>query len=151
MIGNAQDNTIIGGTGHDNLSGGTGSDTYVFNLGDGQDLITDEDQSTDHADTVKFGAGIDSDDLWFSRVNDDLLVQTVGTNDQVTISQWFIDEKFQIEKINTESSSLDHSQVDALVQAMASFDAPAGSGEVLPQDVRDQLAPVLASSWQAKV
>ena len=36
-----------GDAGNDILYGGTGSDTYVFNLGDGQDVIFEEDSLAD--------------------------------------------------------------------------------------------------------
>lgn len=36
------DDLITGGAGDDVLSGGPGHDTYVFNLGDGVDTITDQ-------------------------------------------------------------------------------------------------------------
>jgi hypothetical protein len=39
--------------------------------------------------------------------------------------------------------------VDALVQAMAAFDAPDSAGEVISQNVKEQLQPVITSSWQA--
>jgi len=43
---------------------------------------------------------------------------------------------------------LQQDQVVQLVNAMAVFDVPSGVGAVVPQDVKDQLTPVLASSWQ---
>ena len=36
-------NTFEGGEGNDRLEGWTGADTYIFNLGDGQDVISDTD------------------------------------------------------------------------------------------------------------
>lgn len=53
-----------------------------------------------------------------------------------------------MERIEASGESLDVASIDALVQAMAVFDAPSGAGEEIPQHVKDQLQPVLASSWQ---
>jgi hypothetical protein len=41
-----------------------------------------------------------------------------------------------------------NNQVDQLVSAMATFDVPSGSGNVIPQEVRDELQPVIAAAWQ---
>ena len=48
---------IIGGGGNDVLLGGTGSDIYVFNVGDGFDLIDDQPGAGD-INRVQFGVGI---------------------------------------------------------------------------------------------
>jgi hypothetical protein len=40
------------------------------------------------------------------------------------------------------------SQVENLVQAMAAFAPPAVGQTTLPQNYRDQLAPVIAANWQ---
>ncbi len=48
---------IEGDTGNDVLLGGSGNDTYVFNQGDGFDLIDDQ-PGTGDTNTVQFGAGI---------------------------------------------------------------------------------------------
>jgi len=58
----AGNDTITGGTGNDQLTGGTGNDTYVFNVGDGVDTITDL-AAPGEGNTVAFGAGISSSDL----------------------------------------------------------------------------------------
>ncbi|MGB0958804.1 MAG: Hint domain-containing protein [Halocynthiibacter sp.] len=44
--GGTGDDTITGGTGADTLTGGTGADTFVYNAGDGADVITDFDTTT---------------------------------------------------------------------------------------------------------
>ncbi len=56
------DDVLEGGAGNDVLLGGTGNDTYVFNQGDGFDLIDDQPGAGD-INTVQFGAGITQDML----------------------------------------------------------------------------------------
>ncbi|MEJ2669581.1 MAG: hypothetical protein P8144_09690 [Gammaproteobacteria bacterium] len=41
-----------------------------------------------------------------------------------------------------------NTQVDQLVSAMAAYDSPQGAGSVVPQAVREELAPVIAQTWQ---
>ncbi|MCU7816958.1 MAG: hypothetical protein KZQ81_17605 [Candidatus Thiodiazotropha sp. (ex Rostrolucina anterorostrata)] len=53
--------------------------------------------------------------------------------------------------IETAGSVLLNNQVDQLVAAMASYDVPAGVGNVIPQDVQDSLQPILAENWQTIV
>uniref|UniRef100_UPI000AA834BF calcium-binding protein n=1 Tax=Pseudomonas mediterranea TaxID=183795 RepID=UPI000AA834BF len=54
------DDQLEGGTGNDTLNGGAGSDTYVFNLGDGRDVINDDNISYYYGgvDILRFGVGI---------------------------------------------------------------------------------------------
>lgn len=54
--GNGVD-TLIGGTGNDILSGGNGGDFFIFNLGDGQDIITDFKANQDLIDLSSTGLG----------------------------------------------------------------------------------------------
>jgi len=49
--------SITGGPGNDILNGGPGNDTYIYNLGDGLDQVTDPSG----VDAVSFGAGISFD------------------------------------------------------------------------------------------
>ena len=51
--------TFDGGIGNDTMLGGMQNDTYRFNLGDGQDVITDFGGQ----DEISFGTGITADDL----------------------------------------------------------------------------------------
>jgi VCBS repeat-containing protein len=59
LYGDAGDDVITGGTGDDVVEGGAGSDNYVFNLGDGQDALYDEDSGN----TISFGEGITVDSI----------------------------------------------------------------------------------------
>ena len=77
--------TITGNTGDDLLAGGEGNDLYIFNLGDGKDIITD----TSGFDNISFGEGITSDMVaLFQDGSGNLVIDygTVAGNDQITAS-----------------------------------------------------------------
>ena len=57
LFGDEGAHILTGGQGDDALAGGDGDDTYVFNLGDGHDVITDT-SSLDAGNTILFGSGI---------------------------------------------------------------------------------------------
>ncbi|RDE18038.1 hypothetical protein DV711_18105 [Motiliproteus coralliicola] len=141
----------IGGEGNDRLEGYASSDTYVFNRGDGQDVINDHNGGYSATDVIEFGGGISSEELWLTRDANDLVIDTIGNSDQIRIENWYSSSSYQIERIETADSVLTNNLVDQLVNAMAEFDVPAGDGAVVPQEAKDQLAPVIASSWQPLV
>ncbi|MEG3093265.1 calcium-binding protein, partial [Sphingomonas sp. PB1R3] len=75
IYGGNGDDTLTGGTGNDNLEGGWGADTYIYNVGDGDDRIYDSSKA-DYADfagwnTLRFGAGITASDLILRRDTND--------------------------------------------------------------------------------
>ncbi|WP_332113059.1 calcium-binding protein [Campylobacter ureolyticus] len=84
---NTSINTINGGSGNDTLKGGKGDDTYVFNLGDDIDTVTD--QGGDN--TVKFGDGINTDNIIVKRGSNlnDLVIMT-SKNDKITIKDFYV-------------------------------------------------------------
>ena len=63
--------TITGGGGNDTLEGGDGDDTFVWNFGDGQDVL-DGGRLTN--DTIRFGVGITKAHLSFKLVGSDVLL-----------------------------------------------------------------------------
>ena len=65
LYGNDGNDTLMGGKGNDKLEGGNGNDTYVFNKGDGNDIITDYGG----INTLQFGEGISRSDLEFNVIN----------------------------------------------------------------------------------
>jgi Ca2+-binding RTX toxin-like protein len=50
LIGGGGADTLLGGVGNDMLTGGTGNDTFLFNKGDGHDVITDFGNGSDVLD-----------------------------------------------------------------------------------------------------
>ena len=139
---------LTGGTGNDILNGGRGSDRYLFSRGDGQDKLIDADDSG-KTDYLKFAADVSHQQLWFARSADDLIVQIIGTADQVSIDDWYVSDNNQVEVIQAgDGLALSNTQIDQLVQSMAAFSPPA-SGELdLSAGMQAQLEPVLAASWQ---
>ena len=90
LIGREGNDTLNGGTGNDLLAGGPGSDTYLFNRGDGEDLLRENHfDATWDVDVLRFGAGITLADLSFSAANNDLKISIAGTGDSITVDDWF--------------------------------------------------------------
>ena len=102
-------NTISGGAGNDRIEGGGSTDTYVFNRGDGQDVISDYGYNYNMnyvgADKIAFGAGITQGDLSGLRLANGSLVLKIadsanpGSTDQITIESWYTDARYQIEGV----------------------------------------------------
>ena len=136
-------NTYEGGAGDDNIRGSCYDDTYLFDLGDGQDTVT-ELRGTD----VLVLQDIQHDQLWFERVGNDLRISVAGTADSVTVDGWYGGSSRQIETIRTaDGMALDNTAVDQLVSAMAGFAKPSVSSLGQPVSVETELAPTLAAAW----
>ncbi|MGD7201199.1 calcium-binding protein [Ralstonia pseudosolanacearum] len=149
LYGGAGNDTLEGGAGNDYLVGNEGSDTYVFNSGWGQDSIYNYDTSTGRSDVIAFGDGIATDQLWFRRVNADLEVSVIGSTDKTTISNWYSGAAYHVDQFTTaDGKRLLDTQVDSLVQAMASFSPPASGQSTLPQNYRDALESVITANWK---
>ncbi|WKD51643.1 hypothetical protein M8T91_13455 [Microbulbifer spongiae] len=120
-----QNNNILeGGTGNDTLFGGFGDDEYRFNLGDGQDILTErragEDWSNVDAssDTIHFGVGISQADLEFERHNNDLHITHGNGTDAIRITDWYsgLTDHHKVNAIRfDDGSSLDLAGIESLV------------------------------------
>lgn len=135
--------TLRGGTGNDSLRGGKGDDLYLFGRGDGQDDIVNDDGGSD---TLRFDTGIDHDQLFFERSGMDLVIEIIGTDDQVTIAKWFDEtQDRRIDRIEAgDGTAITDRNVAVLVEAMATF-APLPAGVTrLPDDTKTALATQLA-------
>ncbi|MFN3629273.1 MAG: calcium-binding protein, partial [Casimicrobiaceae bacterium] len=113
LIGNGGNDVIDGGAGNDLLIGSTGwngigengqwrqarslapsisangNDTYLFGRGDGQDTVIDGDYTTGNSDTLRFKEGVAPEDVKFIRDGQDLVLAIRGTDDKVTLKQYF--------------------------------------------------------------
>ncbi len=148
IVGNRGNNVITGGKGNDTLIGQAGNDTYVFNRGDGQDRIIDTDNTIGNVDVLSLGGSIANDQLWFRHQGNDLVIDILGGSDKVTIQDWYLGAQNQVEQIRLSSGvAMANTDVEKLVQAMASLTPPSVGALSLNPDQRTALAPTLAVSW----
>ena len=152
--GNVGNDLLSGAAGNDALLGGAGNDTYQFARTDGQDVITDTDATAGNSDVLAFQTGVANDQLWFKHSANDLVVSVIGTTDQVTIKDWYVsgastlNTASAIESISAGGKVLSHTKVEALVNAMAAFTAPAAGQTTLPSTYQSSLNTVIAANWQ---
>jgi Ca2+-binding RTX toxin-like protein len=151
LNGGAGDDILAGGTGNDMLNGGSGNDTYLFGLGDGQDVIQEGGGT---ADRLVFDSAIDPLDLVLSRRVNDLRIMIQGTSDHVTIRNWYASANNRIETIEAGGGQiLLGTQVNQLLQAMATFTRQTGlSWEAAATGIgtagqQAQFQGILAAHW----
>lgn len=70
IFGFSGDNIYVGGAGDDHITGGSGDDTYLYEVGDGSDIISERYNGGN--DTLKLGAAIDSADVVVKRNLNDI-------------------------------------------------------------------------------
>lgn len=100
LCGNDGNDTLTGGAGRDTLVGGSGSDTYLFNAGDGQDVIYDSSHiDTFDDNTLIIGDGLRVADARLNRKDDDLIIKFRGSNDRLRVNNYFSTENQPLEKI----------------------------------------------------
>ncbi|GKT02447.1 putative Ig domain-containing protein [Acidovorax sp. SUPP3434] len=158
LLGNAGANTLTGGAGADYLDGAAGADTLVGGLGNdtywlgrgyGLDTIQENDSTSGNQDIAKFASDISSRQLWFRKSGNHLEVSVIGTNDKFMVTDWYSGTKNQVERFDAgDGKSLTNSQVQNLVQAMASFSPPAAGQTTLPANYQSGLESVLAANWR---
>ena len=101
-----------------------------------------------------FLENINSDQLWFTHTGNDLNVSVIGTTDGITIKNWYVGSQYpgsqyHVEQFKTSDGKvLLDSQVQNLVNAMASFAPPASGQTTLPANYATSLTPVIAANWQ---
>jgi Ca2+-binding RTX toxin-like protein len=148
LNGGGGDDVMIGGAGYDTLNGGAGNDMYRFSRGNGVDTVEGYDRNGRGFDTLRFGSGIDADQLWFRRAGADLDISVIGTSDRVRITDWYYGVDYRVESIEVDGGlRLLDSQVDNLVNAMAAFSPPSAGMTTLPENYREALNSVLAANW----
>ncbi|MHB8271895.1 beta strand repeat-containing protein [Bradyrhizobium sp.] len=151
LTGGSGNDTFIVGTGNNTINGGGGNNTYQFGSSFGQDVINNNSGMTAQGE-IDFASGITDEKLWFQQSGSDLLIQLLGTNDQIDVSGWFNGiAGYQVQAIHVGNLTLD-TQVAQLVLAMASYAAanPAfnpTTATSMPTD--SALQTEIATAWHA--
>ena len=160
---NFGNNTLRGGAGNDTIrsrgtfAGGSGDDllqstdvwfgdTYLFQIGDGKDVINDLGYGG--TDFIIFGSGINANMIWFRKSGTDLEVTRIGSTEGISITNWYASSFQQIERFRSaDGKVLSKTNVDALVNAMAAFSPPSIGQTTLSDNYLGVLNPVIAANW----
>lgn len=129
--------TLIGGTGNDRLVGAEGDDIFLYNAGDGDDVINDYVGWYGSFDTLIFGAGISAGDIIASRVTSDTSHLRITFKNQagsiLIENQTWGDagiERFEF----SDGTVLDEASMNALLRGATNgadtINAPTAGGEV---------------------
>jgi Ca2+-binding RTX toxin-like protein len=116
LSGDAGNDTLMGGAGNDYLNGGAGADSFLFNLGDGQDTIFDHYQN--EVDKLIFGEGITAAGIVVTQSTtdtDDFIISISGTTDKVILDEAFNDSQYGIDQfIFADGTILTRQQIASL-------------------------------------
>lgn len=144
LHGGNGDDCLHGGVGTDTLNGNNGNDTYLFNRGDGNDTITEAGGD----DSLVFGEELTATDLWFSYNGNHLVIDVLGAQDKVTINYWRNNNNYKVETISAGGMELASTQMDQLIQALASFGTPQGVDGQWTEEQKENLTPIISTYWR---
>ena len=97
----------------------------MFGRGSGNDTIFNATSASSDMDVVEVAAN--AEDIYLERSGNNLLISILGEADTLTIDRWYNGDGFQVENINTSDGyTLSKTQVDQLIQAMASYESTSG-------------------------
>jgi len=136
------------GAGAETVNGGARSNVYQASSDTGQAEII-LPGAAGARNELGFLGGITDEQLWFERSGDDLKIDLLGTNTDITVKNWFTGNSIQMQEITAGGLKLDN-QVAQLVQAMASYSAanpgfdPTQVTQMLPDPT---LQSAIAASW----
>jgi Ca2+-binding RTX toxin-like protein len=150
LISNGHNDTLVGGLGDDSLwdqaSGGGTATTFVFDKGDGHDVLTIS-RTGDRANDQLIWHGVSSDDVSIFQVEDNLVMATKDSSQSISVSYYFDKGPYYNNNIGgvyfdngaswsgdylsahaiSSSNSEDSTRAaTSLVQAMGAFGVPAG-------------------------
>lgn len=98
-------------------------------------------------DALQFMNGISVDQLWFSQSGNTLVASVIGTHQEIDVNNWFEGGTNQLQIKSGDGHALVNSQLDNLINAMATMTPPAMGQTTLSQDQMTQLKPSLDAAW----
>ena len=142
--------SLTGNSLNNTLTGSYGNDTYTMRRGSGLDSVVEADATAGNTDVAQFLTGVAADQIWFQQVGNNLETSIIGTADKFVVKDWYLASANHVEQFKTTDGgkTLLDSNVQNLVNAMASFAPPAAGQTTLPSNYQTNLAPVIAANWQ---
>lgn len=98
LYGGIGNDRLMGSAGNDYLEGGYGNDTFIFQKGDGQDVIHDYSDKNNH-DAIQF-KDVNFEEIQFGRKGDDLTIQNKNNDDAITVQNFFYRDEYKIENFD---------------------------------------------------
>lgn len=123
LTGGSGADTLTPGTGNDTLNGGTGYTTYDFGSSFGQDTINNAfgGNTTAKGEIDLTSSSVTDENLWFVHSGNNLVIDLLGTNSQITVSNWFgSNAGADVQEIKAGGLEVD-SQLASLISAMATY------------------------------
>lgn len=100
LMGGDGNDTLSGGPGNnDSLTGGFGSDTYLWNLGDGNTNISNYDTSAGRNDVLIFGTGISPSGVTITRNTNNLTLTIQSSGETIAVSNYFTSSLYALNAI----------------------------------------------------
>ncbi|RKP46080.1 beta strand repeat-containing protein, partial [Trinickia fusca] len=127
IFGADHNDTITAGK-NNTLYAGAGIDRFETSVGCGAVTINEAAKTAGSNQDTLLVNGVDPSRLWFNMSGNNLVVDIMGTTDQITIDNWASSSANQLQTIEVDNgakgkSLLSADAVSQLVQAMASFSA----------------------------
>ena len=170
LNGNGGNDVIMGGGGNDTLNGGAGNDLLVgdrgndviiassgkdqirFGFGDGHDAYVGDTAFT-NTDIFIFEDDISSEDVWFERVDDHLIVRLHGAEDSFSFENWYDGDtpSTYVKGFTAGDEWLDYKQVNTLVSAMQPHVAELNDGTtaygILVGETPESVLSAIDAAW----
>ena len=141
LEGGAGNDSLYGGRDDDTLYGGSGDDRYYIHRDYGHDVIHEHTQAG-AVDRLIFVDDITYQELWLSQSGDDLVVEVIGEDQSVTVTDWFAADEVDrrsVRTIEVSGFALYREEVSLLLDKMAVETKPADTDTALPQTVLDAM------------
>lgn len=161
ILGGAGDDFIDGGAGDDRLVGDSGNDTIrasagvdyiMWGRGDGNDVYQGN-SSYANTDVFIFEGGIASEDVWFERIGNNLIMRLHGADDSFTFENWFwsTGPNAHLQGFQAGDEWLSYQKVNSLVNAMSPYIADLNDGTtaygILPGEAPDSVVDAIEAAW----
>ncbi|MGD1892651.1 MAG: calcium-binding protein [Cyclobacteriaceae bacterium] len=148
LQGASTDDILVGGVGADSYWGSEGDDTILFYRGDGADKLYNNDTDSITDDSIQFEVDIAHTQLWLTQSSDDLHISVIGTDDSITVSDWYASDSDKVNTIETSDGyTLNKADVDALLAEMAGMTAPTLGQTDLTAAEHQALRVALNDAW----